>query len=206
MTGQFHDVVMPEFACKDILRVEDVPIEITSNGTIEDRSTPVRWGGFKWTIKSIGNDSVTMNILTSFFRQRHYRQYSFKYRDPAYPELDNEVLGHYSGTGWKLYLSDYDTDGVTKIAGSHPVFLPDMPNIDVTVNGSPDSGTFSVIDGEPILTIPGSISTDEVKVSGPYWLAARLSGSWGWTVATLNDSGPNSGRTVDIVLNEVFEY
>jgi len=206
----FEDVVFPQLACKGVTREEDIPVEVTSNGTVENRSTPVGWGGFVWTISSVGQSADVIRAAGSFIRQRHYTVNSFKFKDPLEPELDEVPLAHYSGTGWKLYLPEYDTSG-NKVAGVHPIFHPDMSNLTITRNGSPASGTFSVIDGEPILTISGSISTDTIRVSGPYWIAVRLASKWSWSSVTLTDQGytdvgPHAARTADIVLKEVFEY
>lgn len=206
----FHDVVFPQLACKGITRSEDVIMETIGNGTTEARHTPVEWGRFTWNISSVGQHADVIRAANSFIRRRHYRVNSFKFKDPVYPELDEDVLGHYSGTRWKLYLSEYDETG-NKVAGVHPIFHPDMSNLTIKRNGSPTSGTFSVIDGEPILTIPGSISTDTITVSGPYWLSVRLASVWSWTTVTLTDEGytdvgPHAVRTGDIVLQEVFEY
>lgn len=206
----FEDVVFPQLACKGVSRSEDIPMEIVGNGTNEHRSTPVEWGRFSWTISSVGQAASVIIAANSFIRRRHYGKNSFKFKDPLYPELQDEVLGHYSGTGWKLYLSEVDETG-NKVAGVHPIFHPDMSNLTIKRNGSPVSGTFSVIDGEPILTIAGSISTDTITVSGPYWLAVRLGSVWSWTTVTLTDegytnAGPHAVRTADIVLREVFEY
>lgn len=208
---EFQDFVFPELACKGVSRSESLPLETIGNGTIEFRSTPVRWAGFTWNISSVGQTADVINRATSFIRRRSYGKNSFKFKDPLYPELNEEVLGSAGSNTWYLYLSEYDEVTGDKIAGSHPIFHPDTANITVTRNGSPAAFTFAITDGDPILTVTGSTPSDVIKVSGPYWYAVKLASLWTWTATTLTEDGytgvgPASGVTGDIVLQEVFEY
>jgi hypothetical protein len=202
----FDNVVFPQIACRDVTKSESLPLQAVGNGTIQSRSTPVRWGQFGWSISSVGMTNTDKLIVKSFLRRRQYGLNSFKYTDPDYPEMIEDVMGHESGERWYLYLSEFDESGA-KVPGLHPVFHPNLLDLTLTVDGNPTAFSFSIQNGQPILNIPGTVGTELIKVSGEYYLSVILGSTLGWTIAALEeDSTPHSVRTADFTITEVFEY
>lgn len=199
----FDNVVFPQIACRGVTKSEGIPMEAIGNGTFQSRNTPVRWGQFSYSISSVGMSNETKQLVKSFIRRRHYGLNSFKFADPDHPELVDEPMGHHSGNQWKLYLAELDETG-SLVAGVHPVFHPGT--LEIKVDGVVTPHTFSVIGGEPILTVVGTSGFETVTVSGEYHIAVILSSTLGWTISALAESGPAAVRSADFVLQEVFEY
>lgn len=199
----FDNVVFPEIACRGVTKSEGIPMESIGNGTYQSRTTPVRWGQFSYSISSVGMSNETKQWVKSFIRRRHYGLNSFKFVDPDHPILVDEPMAHSSGTDWKLYLAEFNETG-SLVAGVHPIFHPGT--LIIKVNGVVAPYSFSVIGGEPILTIAGTTGFETVTVSGDYYIAVILGSTLGWTISALAESGPAVVRSAAFTLQEVFEY
>jgi len=199
----FEDVVFPEIACRGVTKSEGIPMQRIGNGTFQSRNTPVQWGQFSYAISSVGMTNETKQLVKSFIRRRHYGLNSFKFVDPDHPVLVDEPMGHLSGDQWKFYLAEYNESG-NLVPGVHPIFHPGT--ISLKVDGTPTAGTFSIINGEPILSIAGTSGFETVTVSGDYYICVVLGSTLGWTISALAESGPAAVRSADFILQEVFEY
>lgn len=200
--SMFDNAVLPLCAVKETSKSEVFPIDVQTNGFNEYRSTPFDWEYFVWSIPAWNILEEDKVALASFLRQRKFGLRSFKYQDPNMPELINNKIANFNGaTKWKLTIA-YDTN----TPGMHPIFHPGA--ITVRRNGFiVPTAAFAIENGQPIITVPGSSPSDDIRVSGPIYFAVRLDSTFGWTIKALNSS--NTAGIVmhaEIQLKEVFEY
>lgn len=175
-------------------------MDVQTNGFNEYRSTPFDWEYFVWSIPAWNIQEADRDSIVSFLRQRKHGLRSFKYQDPNMPELVNNKLASVGGTKWRLALA-YDAN----TPGMHPIFHPGT--LVVRRDGFVVPHTFAIENGQPIVTVPGSSPSQDIRVSGPIYFAVRLESTFGWTIKALNNS--NTAGIVlhaEIQLKEVFEY
>lgn len=197
----FDNATFPLCAIRGVSKSETFPVDVQTNGFNEYRSTPFEWEYFTWTIPSWGLLEDEKKSLVSFLRQRKYGLRSFLYQDPDMPSLQNNIVANYNGgTQWVLTLA-YDDN----VPGKHPIFHPGT--LEVRKNGFIVGHSFSIVNGVPILNVPGSVPTDVIRVSGPIFYSVRLDSPFSWTITALNSTNTAAIAThADIQLKEVFEY
>ncbi len=200
--SMFDNAVFPMCAIRGVSKSETFPVDVQTNGFNEYRSTPFDWEYFTWNIPSWSILDEDKKSLVNFLRQRKYGLRSFLYQDPDMPSLVNNIVPNYGGgTKWQLTIA-YDTN----VPGNHPIFHPGA--IEVRRNGFVVSNaTFAIENGRPLITVPGSVPSDVIRVSGPIFFSVRLESSFGWTITALNSSStPAAVSHTEIQLKEVFEY
>lgn len=177
------------------------PVSVSSNGTFEYRIRRARWESFIFRVPTQTMTDPQKETVRTFLSKRRAGLNSFKYTDPAYKEFISALLSFNSTTFWNLNLPfDTSTAGT-----AHPVFK--VGTLTATKNGSPATvlGT-SIIAGQPVVQISGSISTDIIKVSGPIFFVVRLDSNFNEALTALqcSDNRPFVHTVGEIRLVEVF--
>ncbi len=181
------------------------PVDIVSNGNIEYRVKRQVHERFEWSLPSQTMTNVQKEDIKSFLTQRNSALDSFKFIDPDAAAWDNARLPFASGDRWKVTVPFNMVD--QSIAGTHPLYNPDTVNWSFTVNGSAFAGTpvFSIIAGEPVVTLAGTSSGNDIRVSGPIHFTVRLNGPISYSLAALNTINNTLGvQHNNISLIEVF--
>lgn len=198
----FDKATFPECATLTVSKEEIYPVDVMTNGMNEYRTTPFDWEYYVWTIPSWNIVTETKDSIAKFLRQRRQGLRSFLYQDPNMPRLESNKIGHVAGNQWLLTIA-YGHDDV----GNHPVFHPGSDLV-VHRNGfQVSNASFSIVDGRPIVSVPGSVASDVIRVTCDLYFAVRLNSSFGWTIQALNSNAQAAiVRHTDIVLKEVFEF
>lgn len=185
------------------------PVFITGNGLREIRRKQTLFDRYLWTFPARNMLIDDVKALYKFYRQTNGGLDSFLFQDPSFPEFNNDLLLNKSGSTWFMALPYDSTTG-----GRHPVFNPQMGSLTFTRNGNPTSATFSISsDGYPIVTIPSSVPSDTIRVTGPVYLTARFDQTIQFTIAatqksslsTPNITEPTVMLVGDVNIVEVFE-
>ena len=183
---------------------EDTTFIKNARQNLEDRVKKSKWPQYSWAYQGRAISRADMEELLAFYNDVEGTHYSFKFSDPDYPELNSALLAHSTGTEWFLNIP-YDTN----TAGRHPIFHVNTGSLSVTVDGSPVViNSFSVnSDGLPVISVLGTVGTEVVRVSGPFWHAARFNMNLDWSLTALDQSNtPSYVTTNTIQLVERFEY
>lgn len=181
----------------DLQRAIAQPTTIVSNGSAEFRINKlanyrITW---KWPSRLIKVEDRKA-IATFYSDTAQGGLYSFKFKDPDLNAWNNTALV-YTGSGTKFYLkSPLD---------NHPIFHPDA-GVLVKSAGTPVSYTVKVINGVPVVDVPGY--TSGLTITGTFYFAARFAqADLSWALAALNSSNESVGDNLgDIDLAEVFEH
>lgn len=124
---------------------------------------------------------------------------SFLFKDPGGSKWDLTPLT-YTGTGNYFYLTTRGNQD------THPVFHLGGDVVVRDSSGTVLTYTFSVVNGQPVISVPGY--TSGINISGTFYHAVRFDQSkMNWSMEAL--AADNSGyvdNLGDINLIEVFEY
>lgn len=189
------------------------PVSITGNGTREVRRKQNKVERFVWNIPSRALFDADKLAIVKFLNTVDQGLKSFLFQDPDYPEFNNAKLGFRSGTTWYFNLP---LDSST--AGNHPVLNASgfFGGLSFTKNGTPIGGVTYGVDGTtglPYVTVPTSINTDTIRVTGPVYLTARFEGNLSYSITAMEKSPlggtcnviPSVVTLNDFKLVEVFE-
>ena len=208
----FQNVIFPDLKMKHGAQKEVVmPISITGNGTREVRRKQNRFERFVWSIPARTLLEADKQAVYKFLNQVNFGLDSFLYKDPTMPELNGAIMTSRSGDTWYLNLP---FDSTT--AGTHPIMNPVMGGFTFKKNGIAVTGvTFGGLDtnGLPHITVPTSISTDTITVTGPVYMTARFDSTFSYTITAMAPSplGATCAPATtmvemgDIKIVEVFE-
>lgn len=207
----FQNVTFPEIKLKHgISREIVVPVSVTGNGNRELRRKMYRHERFIYTIPARTLLEADKQAIYKFFNQVNYGLDSFMFKDPTI-EFNDSKLSFRSGTTWWLNLP---FDSTT--AGTHPVYNPKLADLWFKKNTVAVTGvtlSYDTTTGLPYVTVPGSVNTDTITVSGPVYITVRFNGTFTHTTVAMAPS--TNGGTCnpvpvmvelgDISLIEVFE-
>ena len=195
----FQNIVFPALKLiHDFKKQALLPVSVVGNGAAEYRVARMRWEKFTWTYPARAILSTDKLTLYQFYKQTSGALDSFKFVDPDYPAWKGDQLSFNSSTYWNFCLP---------YSGNHPLFNYDSAMV-VKKNGAVTSYSFSIVNGFPVLSIPGSVSTDVITVaSGTIYLTARFDSAMSWSLAALNsDNTPYVVNLDNLMLIEVFEH
>lgn len=174
------------------------PTTIVGNAASEYRIKRLKHYRTQWRYPARLLSSADRKVLANFLTDTaEFGLKSFKFKDPDNNQWLDTPLAH---------VNDHKFALTVRGAGdSHPIFHYGG-DVVVKHNGTPVSATKSVVDGVPVITVPGA--TSNVTISGTFYYAARFAqDELGWSLEVLdtnnNPAGDNLG---DIALIEVFEY
>ena len=208
----FQNVIFPDLKMKHGTSKEIVmPVSVTGNGTRELRRKQNRFERFVWTIPARTLLEADKQAIYKFLNGVNYGLDSFLFRDPTMPELNGAIMTSRSGTTWFLNLP---FDSTT--AGTHPIMNPVMGGLTFKQNGVAVTGvTYGGLDsnGYPYITVPGSVITDVITVTGPVYMTARFDSTFNFSISAMAPSplGASCAPATtmielgDIKIVEVFE-
>ena len=158
------------------------PIIVTGNGGREIRRRVQKWPRFLWTFPSrvvpMSEFQEIRNALSS------YATSSFRLQDPTMGTFRETRLVAYNNTNGKWVLS-VDLDGGSS---RHPYFNPTISELKVRKNGvlMVTTGiTMTTEGGYPVMNIPGTVTSDNITVVGPFYPTVRFEGTLAATTVAM---------------------
>lgn len=124
---------------------------------------------------------------------------SFLFKDPGGSSWNLTPLA-YTGVSNYFYLTTRGT------SDTHPVFHLGSDVVVRNSSGTPVSYTFSVVNGQPVIAVPGY--TSGITITGTFYFAVRFDQpKMNWSMEVLASDNTGYGDNLgDISLIEVFEY
>jgi len=176
-----------------------LPTSIVGNSSKEYRIRKLTNYRSQWVWPSRSMLAEDREALLQFYSEvASFSLNSFKFKCPVDNQWNLTPL-LYTGSANQFYLTTRGT------GGTHPVYH--LGGDIVVRNGAtPVSYTQTVVNGNPVITVPGY--TSNINISGTYYHAARFDQSTlGWTMEALaSDNSSLIDSLGDISLIEVFEY
>lgn len=203
----FKDELFPDVKLvHGIVKQITDPVGIVSNGNKEFRIKKNRFSRLSWSIPSNNMTEETKLQINGFLADKDYALDSFKFKDPDYPAFTDAILQNKTGNIWYVNIPFDDNT-----PGTHPIFQFDATtSMRASVNGTGSiivNGMLSIdADGRPIVTIPTTVDSDIVRLTGDIYFAVRLDSTTGWSLKALSDlNTPSIVNYSEIKLIEVFE-
>ena len=179
------------------------PTTIVGNNVNEYRITKQRHMRHAWNWPSRAMLSSDRKVVEAFIRDTaQFGQNSFKFQDPA-SSYWNAVTLQYAGSSNYFKLTERGFD-------DHPIFHLG-PDVVVRNGGVLASYTQTVLNGVPVIAVPGASSGSLITIGGTFYYAARLdTATFEYSLTALDTysrtNTPYADTIGDIPLIEVFEY
>lgn len=176
------------------------PVLIVGNNQVEYRIKKLANYRTTWTWPARLMSAASRKALASFYTDvANFSLNSFLYQDPDGSAWNLTPLT-YTGTANYFYLTTAGTNS------THPVFHIDGACIVKNSSGTSVSFTQSVVNGQPVISVPGY--TSGITITGVFYHAVRFDQSeMNWSMEALaSDNTAMVDNLGDLKLIEVFEY
>lgn len=176
------------------------PVLIVGNNQVEYRIRKLANYRTSWTWPARMILSSDREALTSFYSEvAAFSLNSFKFKDPAGSKWNLTPLT-FTGTANYFYVTSKGS------SGTHPIFHLGGDVVVKNSAGDTVSYTFSVQNGQPVISVPGY--TSGITITGTFYHAVRFDqAKMDWNMEVLTQDNESYGDSLgDISLVEVFEY
>lgn len=194
----FQNVVFPELKLiHGMTRTRTDRTQVFGNGYSEFRIRRGLIDPVDWSFPGRALELADARTLIDFYNDVNGTLDSFKFKDPDDYKWTEFQLEYHSGTSWVLKSN----------SGSYIYLLNGTISIELDDVAAGSTGTVTVINGVPTISVGGSNAGSKVEITGQFYYGARFNAPISYEVAALDNNNDTVAAVIgNVQLHEVKEY